>query len=92
MNLTEKDKEIIKKCLDEGKPIPSIYKQKLFNKDDTEFVEATKDYKLVYKGKARKEDIIANTPAAPLQKSEASTAIISSRTTGATCSFLAITY
>lgn len=68
MNLTEKDKEIIKKCLDEGKPIPSIYKQKLFNTDDTEFVEATKDYKLVYKGKARKENIIANTPAAPLQK------------------------
>ena len=68
MNLTEKDKEIIKKCLDEGKPIPSIFKQKLFNTEDTEFVEATKDYKLVYKGKARKEDIIANTPAAPLQK------------------------
>ncbi len=68
MNLTEKDKKIIKKCLDEGKPIPSIYKQKLFNTDDTEFVEATKDYKLVYKGKTRKEDIIANTPAAPLQK------------------------
>jgi len=68
MNLTEKDKNTIKKCLDEGKPIPSIYRQKLFNTEDTEFVEATKDYKLVYKGKARKEDIIANTPAAPLQK------------------------
>lgn len=68
MNLTEKDKEIITKCLQEGKPVPSIYKSKLFNTEDTEFVEATKDYKLVYKGKARKEDIIANTPAAPLQK------------------------
>ena len=68
MNLTEIDKEIIKKCLDEGKPVPSLYKQKLFNSDDVEYVEATKDYKLVYKGKARKEDIIANTPAAPLQK------------------------
>ncbi len=68
MNLTEKDKETIKKCLEEGSPIPSIYKQKLFNTQDTEFVEATKDYKLIYKGKARKEDIIANTPAAPLQK------------------------
>ncbi len=67
MNLTDKDKEIIKKCLDEGTPIPSIYKQKLFDPDDTEYVEATKDYKLIYKGKARKEDIIANTPAAPLQ-------------------------
>lgn len=68
MNLTDKDKLIIKQCLDEGKPIPSIYKQKLFDTDDTEFVEATKDYKLMYKGKTRKEDIIANTPAAPLQK------------------------
>lgn len=67
MNLTDKDIEIIKKCLDDGKPIPSIYKQKLFS-TDTEFVEATKDYKLVYKGKARKEDIIANTPPAPFQK------------------------
>lgn len=68
MNLTEKDKEIIIKCIENGKPIPTVYKQKLFNNDDLEYTEATKDYKLVYKGKARKEDIIANTPAAPLQK------------------------
>ncbi len=68
MNLTDKDKEIIKKCIDEGKTIPSIYRQKLFGSDETEYIEATKDYKLAYQGKARKEDIIANTPAAPLQK------------------------
>jgi len=68
MNLTDKDKEIIIKCIENGKPIPTIYKQKLFNNNDIEYTEATKDYKLVYKGKARKEDIIATTPAAPLQK------------------------
>jgi DNA modification methylase len=68
MNLTDKDKEIITKCIQEGKPVPAIYKQKLFDSDDIEFVEATKDYRLMYKGKLRKEDIIANTPAAPLQK------------------------
>jgi len=68
MNLTERDKEIIKDCIDRGKALPSIYKTKIFASDDVEYVEATKDYKLVYQGKARKEDIIANTPAAPLQK------------------------
>lgn len=68
MSLSNKDKEIIINCLEKGKPVPSIYKQKLFRNEDLEYVEATKDYKLVYQGKSRKEDIIANTPAAPLQK------------------------
>lgn len=67
-NLTEKERQKIIQLIQEGKPIPSIYKNKLFNEQDVEYIEATKDYKLVYKGKARKEDIIANTPAAPLQK------------------------
>jgi site-specific DNA-methyltransferase (adenine-specific)/adenine-specific DNA-methyltransferase len=68
MNLNERDKQIIKDYIDNNKPIPSPYRNKLFASDDVDYVEATKDYKLVYKGKARKEDIIANTPAAPLQK------------------------
>ncbi len=68
MNLSDKDKAIIIQCIEEGRPLPDFYKQKLFASDGTEFTEATKDYKLVYQGKARKEDIIANTPAAPLQK------------------------
>lgn len=68
MKLTEQEKQKIIELIKEGKPIPSIYKNKLFNDQDVEYIEATKDYKLVYKGKARKEDIIANTPAAPLQK------------------------
>lgn len=68
MKLTEQEKQKIIELIKEGKSIPSIYKNKLFNEQDVEYIEATKDYKLVYKGKARKEDIIANTPAAPLQK------------------------
>lgn len=66
--MNKNDKKKIIELIEAGKPIPSIYKSKLFTTDDTEFIEATKDYKLVYKGKARKEDIIANIPAAPLQK------------------------
>jgi len=68
MSLSEQDKKILKGCIDQDKPIPSHYRTKLFAQDDVDYVEATKDYRLVYKGKARKEDIIANTPAAPLQK------------------------
>jgi hypothetical protein len=65
--LTKQEKEKIIELINAGKPLPAVYKSKLFQKDDTEFIEATKDYKLVYKGKARKEDIIAQTPAAPFQ-------------------------
>jgi site-specific DNA-methyltransferase (adenine-specific)/adenine-specific DNA-methyltransferase len=67
MKLTEQDKKKIIELIQAGKPLPVIYKAKLFDSGETEFIEATKDYKLVYKGKARKEDIIAQTPAAPFQ-------------------------
>ena len=68
MKLTEQEKKKIIELIKAGKTLPAVYKSKLFDQDDTEFIEATKDYRLVYKGKARKEDIIAQTPAAPFQK------------------------
>ena len=68
MKLTEQEKKKIIELIEAGKTLPAFYKSKLFDRDDTEFIEATKDYRLVYKGKARKEDIIAQTPAAPFQK------------------------
>jgi site-specific DNA-methyltransferase (adenine-specific)/adenine-specific DNA-methyltransferase len=68
VNLTEQEKKKIIEMIEARKPLPVIYKAKLFNSGDTEYIEATKDYRLVYKGKARKEDIIAQTPAAPFQK------------------------
>jgi len=68
VKLTEQDKKKIIEMIEAGKTLPAVYKSKLFDRDDTEFIEATKDYRLVYKGKVRKEDIIAQTPAAPFQK------------------------
>lgn len=68
MKLTENEKEKIIELIKVGKKLPALYKSKLFDSDDTEFIEVTKDYRLVYKGKSRKEDIIAQTPAAPFQK------------------------
>jgi site-specific DNA-methyltransferase (adenine-specific)/adenine-specific DNA-methyltransferase len=68
VKLNEQEKKKIIELIEAGKPLPVIYKPKLFDSGDAEYVEATKDYKIAYKGKARKEDIIAQTPAAPLQK------------------------
>jgi len=68
VKLTEQEKKKIIELIEAGKTLPAVYKSKMFDRDDTEFIEATKDYRLVYKGKARKEDIIAQTPAAPFQK------------------------
>jgi len=66
--LTEQEIQKLVELLQQGKSIPSYYKPKLFDSGDSEFIEVTKDYKLVYKGKEPKEKIIANTPAAPFQK------------------------
>ncbi len=68
MKLTDSEKQKIIEMIQAGKALPAVYKSKLFDSEDSEFIEATKDYKLVYKGKARKEDIIACTPVAPFQK------------------------
>ncbi|MCK4377550.1 MAG: site-specific DNA-methyltransferase [Actinomycetia bacterium] len=68
MKLTEVEKKKIIELIEQGKILPAFYKEKLFANDDEEYIEATKDYKLVYKGKTRKEDIVARTPIAPFQK------------------------
>ncbi|MBD3341191.1 MAG: hypothetical protein GF353_18945 [Candidatus Lokiarchaeota archaeon] len=68
MNLTDQEKQKIIELIQAGKALPAIYKSKLFDSDDVEFIEATKDYKLVYKGKTPKQAVIAGTPSAPLQK------------------------
>ena len=66
--LTENDREKIIRLLQEGKPLPEIYKSRLFPAEDKEYIELTKVYQLVYQGKKRKEDIIAETLEAPLQE------------------------
>lgn len=68
MKLSEQEKQKIIQLIQADKTIPAVYKSKLFDSGDSEFIEATKDYRLVYKGKTRKEDIIAGMPVAPFQK------------------------
>ena len=51
VKLTDSEKQKIIEMIQAGKALPAVYKSKLFDSEDTEFIEATKDYKLVYKGK-----------------------------------------
>lgn len=66
--LNDADREKIIRMLQEGKPLPAAYRAMLFPDNGREFVEVTPVYQLVYKGKKRKEDVIADTPTTPLQE------------------------
>jgi len=66
--LSKAEKERVIALIEEEKPLPLKYRSALFAGDDTEYVEATKDYRLVYKGKVPKEAVLRTTPAAPLQQ------------------------
>lgn len=57
--LSEQEIERIVSLLKEGKPLPEDYKPILF--------DTKKEYELVYAGKEREEDILADTMAVPLQ-------------------------
>lgn len=65
--LTQAEKKKLIALIEQGKPLPPVYKSKLFATEDASFIQATKEYRLVYEGKARREDIIALTPEAPFQ-------------------------
>ncbi len=65
--LSQAERDRLASLLQEGKPLPVKYRSVLFSDDDAEYVEATKDYRLVYKGKMPKEAVLRTTPAAPLQ-------------------------
>lgn len=68
VKLSKAEKERVIALIQEGKPLPLKYRSALFAGDDAEYVEATKDYRLVYKGKMPKEAVLRTTPAAPLQR------------------------
>ena len=57
--LSEQEIERIVSILKEGKPLPEDYKAILF--------DTKKEYELIYAGKEREEDILADTMAVPLQ-------------------------
>jgi len=58
--LKEAEIERIVSLLKQGKPLPDDYKNLLF--------DSRKEYELIYAGKEREEDILADTMAVPLQK------------------------
>ena len=58
MKLTEKEKKKIIEIIEAGKTLPAVYKSKLFDRDDTEFIEATKDYRLNIKVKLEKRILL----------------------------------
>src|SRR3989344_2887469 len=62
-NVSKKDRDNLIKLLQKGKDIPGKYRDLLCGKK-----EVQKEYELTYAGKAREEDIIADTLAAPLQE------------------------
>jgi site-specific DNA-methyltransferase (adenine-specific)/adenine-specific DNA-methyltransferase len=66
--LTEDQKRLLIGMIERGEPLPAEYRRLLFAQDGTELVERTGVYSLEYKGKAREQDILADTPAAPLQE------------------------
>lgn len=61
LEITKKQKEKIIRLLEAGEDLPDGYKDLLFPNQK-------KEYELVYAGKERKEDIIAETLAVPFQK------------------------
>src|SRR5438445_12069954 len=65
--LTDAEKKKLIELIEKGEPLPAAYKGKLFAPEDGTFIQATKEYRLVYDGKARREEVIANTPEAPFQ-------------------------
>ena len=65
--LTDAEKKKLCALIEKGEPLPAAYKGKLFGPEDGTFVQATKEYRLVYAGKTRREEVIADTPEAPLQ-------------------------
>lgn len=66
--LTEEQKRLLIALIEKGEPLPAQYRRLLFGLDEADYVERTGVYSLEYKGKAREQDILADTPAAPLQE------------------------
>ncbi|MGQ9801696.1 MAG: hypothetical protein ACUVRL_08545 [Candidatus Saccharicenans sp.] len=68
--LSEQEIEQIVSLLKEGKPLPEEYKAILFDTKPHEMENISrgkKEYELIYAGKEREEDILADTMAVPLQ-------------------------
>ena len=64
--LTESEKKEIIRLLSLGQPLPEHWRQRLFP-GGHRAQETGKEYRLVYDGKLKREEVLAQTPAAPWQ-------------------------
>lgn len=65
-NLTEHDRTELIRLLQAGEQIPAHWRGKLFP-GGMQSVEIGKEYRLEYAGKMKREQVLAETPAAPWQ-------------------------
>jgi site-specific DNA-methyltransferase (adenine-specific)/adenine-specific DNA-methyltransferase len=66
MSLNENEKKELLRMIDAGEPLPEKWRGRLFP-DSLRQQEFGKEYRLVYDGKMRREEVLAQTPAAPWQ-------------------------
>ena len=64
--LTESDRTELMRLLSTGQPLPEQWRHRLFPRNDRP-TETGKEYRLVYDGKLKREEVLAQTPAAPWQ-------------------------
>ena len=84
--LSEQEKREILKLIEAGEPLPEKWRSRLFA-SKTGISEIGKEYRLVYEGKARREEVLAQTPAAPWQLVDGSARSIRTQTVnGGICS------
>lgn len=65
MSISAEQKKELVRMIEAGGPLPEVWRHRLFPKGREP--EIGKEYRLVYEGKARREEVLALTPAAPWQ-------------------------
>ena len=65
--LTDAEKKELRTLIAADQPLPVAYRARLFALEQTPLSQAPKEYRLEYAGKMRREEVLAQTPAAPWQ-------------------------
>jgi len=65
--LTDAEKKELRALIEADQSLPLAYQAKLFAREPASPAQAPKEYRLEYAGKMRREEVLAQTPAAPWQ-------------------------
>ncbi len=66
LRMTDPEKAELIRLIEAGEPLPERWRGRLFP-DTARAPEVGKEYRLVYDGKMKREEVLATTPAAPSQ-------------------------